>query len=111
MARGAKKISVFAALERRTDHTLYNLHLLRKFPVTLFAEKETLFVLKNEAYIKTHEGQTLSLIPLDRIENVMTKGLKWELDSPYMSLSNVALGNEVFISVTNGDLLVLLSTG
>jgi thiamine pyrophosphokinase len=109
-------IGVFGALGKRTDHLLYNLYLLARYPgrVTLESEKERLFVIREKHTLISHPGQTISLLPLNgAVKGVTTHGLQWELknaafDKQWMSLSNVCLGNEVEITLDQGDLLCCL---
>lgn len=111
------KMVVFGALEGRTDHTLYNLQLLTRYPevMAIQSEKETIFAITKPTKIACEIGQTISLLPLkDSPKGVTTKGLKWELNqatlhSSFMSLSNVCLKNSVEIDLNSGNLLCCLT--
>jgi len=111
-----KKIALFGALERRIDHALANLHVMRRFPdcVVIETENETVFALKGSKRISCHPGQTVSLIPLGPSpRGVTTKGLKWELhdatlDKNFFSLSNISLSSEFEITIAEGDLVCML---
>lgn len=112
-----EKITLFGALGNRTDHTLFNLILLSRYPGKLFLETEgeQLFVIDREVELDCFVGQVLSLLPLNGpVTGITTKGLKWELshrkmDKHFMGISNVCLKPKVKISVGKGDLLCCLN--
>ena len=112
-----KEITVFGALGGRTDHTLGNLILLSRYPGKVFLEtdRERMFVIDHQAELATHPGQLISLIPLNGpVKGIHTKELKWALkngtlDKQFIGLSNEALGEQVSISVKEGDLLCCLN--
>lgn len=109
----SRVLTVFGALGKRTDHMLFNVHLLSRYPGKLFFETlhERLFVIDTHTDLTCLEGQTISLIPLNGpVCGVTTQGLTWELsnarlDKYSMSLSNIALQKHVKIAVEEGDLL------
>jgi len=113
----SEKITIFGALEKRTDHALYNLHLIRRYPRKVFIESETevIFALEHPAELKCSVGQELSLIPLGTpATGVKTEGLKWELNGVtlnknFMSISNICLQNPVKVSLETGALLCRFS--
>lgn len=111
-----EKIAVFGALGKRTDHTLSNLHLLRRFPgkIVFETETETLFSIQGTQEIKTFPGQTLSLIQMGKACGITTKGLRWELnkanfDKYLYSLSNIAHGHSFQVTIEEGDLICCLN--
>lgn len=117
----AEKISLFAATGNRVDHTLVNLHFLRKLPVKLMieTENETIFALNplvtdKSFNIETLPGQTISILPIGKgATGVTTRGLKWELndatiDENFLSISNVSLSSSISISIKSGDILCFL---
>lgn len=117
--QGIERIGIFGALEKRTDHALYNLHLLQRFPRKVFfeTEYETIFALDGANEVHCTPGQTISLIPLGPSPHgVTTKGLKWELshatlDKNFMSISNVCQTSLIQVEIENGDLICCLSKG
>lgn len=111
-----KKITLFGALQKRTDHTLSNLHLIRRYPRKVFIENEieSLFAFDGAIDIKCEPGQTISFIQLgDPVRGVSSKGLKWELQDAsfnkyFFSLSNICLSDTVSITISEGDLICCL---
>ncbi|MBI2743844.1 MAG: thiamine diphosphokinase [Chlamydiales bacterium] len=114
---GAQKITVFGALGGRTDHTIFNVHLLSRYPNKLFFEsaEEKLFTIGKSTTLNCHVGQTISLLPLNGpVTGITTHGLKWELsdatlDKHFMGISNVALQEKVSIDAAEGDLLCVVN--
>lgn len=109
------RITLFSALEKRTDHTLANLYLLQRFAdkVIIEAELETIYAVQHKCSIACAVGQTISLIPLGECRGITTDGLKWKLsqarlNEKSMSLSNICLQNEITIAVDSGLLLCCL---
>lgn len=113
----AKKIGVFGAMEKRTDHALANLHLMRRLPekIIIETERETIFSIEGSHRFDCYKGQIISLIPIGSSPSgVTTKGLKWELqnatlDKHFISLSNVCQGSQFEISIGNGNLICCMS--
>lgn len=109
------KVVVYGALGGRLDHTLYNLNLLCRYPGRLYfeTENEVVFALDNKTVIPCFVGQTISLLPLGSVQDVTTRGLKWELhsqvfDKSFMSVSNICLNNSFEVQFSSGQLLCCL---
>lgn len=110
------RATLFCALKMRTDHSLYNLHLLSRYKnmLTIETDYEKLFFVEGNQTISCAPGQTISLLPLGMpAKGVSSEGLKWELkdvnfDSAFMSVSNVCLGESFRLSIGNGELLCFL---
>lgn len=111
-----KQMAVFGGLNKRLDHTLGNVYLLRRYPGRMVLESETerVFAIRGSAEISSYPGQIISLIPLGRpTQQVSSEGLRWELqdaclDENYFSISNEATGNCVSITVGIGDLICIV---
>jgi thiamine pyrophosphokinase len=111
-----QKIAIFGALEKRLDHALGNLHLLRRFPkkILIETENETILDLEDESLVLCTPGQVVSLIPFgSTAKGVTTRGLKWELsentlDKQFMSISNICLHSEFRVKIREGDLICCL---
>lgn len=113
-----EEMTIFGALQGRTDHALSNLLLLSRFPGKLFLESdsERLFFIDREVTLDVTPQQQISLIPFNGpASHVHTQGLKWELQGAtlhkhFFSISNEATQSQVRISFQEGDLLCCLNT-
>ncbi len=91
ISRGAKEITVTAALGGRIDHALANLHLLKfskdRGACTVLADKNS-FVTLIDAPQKfaRKPGYCLSLIPLTRCEHVFVSGVFYPLADAVMDI-------------------------
>ena len=116
IAKNAKKVVIFGALERRIDHSVYNLHLLQRYPGILWIESEyeSAFVINGHTEVKCFPKQVVSLLPLSEpVTGVTTKGLRWELnnttfDKNFMSISNVCLRESFTVDLLVGNILCCL---
>lgn len=118
LEQGFTKVHLFSSFGKRVDHSLYNIQLLRRYPKKLVLENQTdhSFVLREgRVRLTCAPGDVFSLIPLsDQVFEVLTVGMRWELDyqtlsAQCMSLSNEAIGDDVQIEVGQGDLLITKS--
>lgn len=111
-----EKITIFGALEKRLDHTLANLHLIRRYPRKIWIETETelIWAICDDFEMACKPGQIISFIPMgEPVIGVSSSGLKWELkeavlDKSFFSLSNVCLGSFIKMTLKRGDLIVCL---
>jgi thiamine pyrophosphokinase len=118
ISENVQEMTIFGALQGRTDHILGNLILLSRYPGKAFleSENERLFVIDEKASFATYPGQIISLIPLNGpVKGIHAKQLKWPLvnrtlDKQFIGISNEALETEVVISVGEGDLLCCINT-
>lgn len=109
------KLVIFCALERRTDHCIANLQLLRRYPgrLQIRSESEQIFCVKGNIRMATTPGKRLSLMSLGGpVRGVSSTGLHWELnnatfDANFFSLSNEARGDWVDLSIPEGDLICI----
>lgn len=62
----SSSVTLFGVLGKRTDHSVYNLTLLTRYPdqTTIESETEVLFAIRGTKIISTLPGQTLSLFQL-----------------------------------------------
>ena len=120
LGKGFDVFVMTSMLGRRTDHLLFNISLLVNLyrkgkDCTIIEEHEEIRLLESERKtFHVRSGDIVSLFPIDKIiYGVSTEGLKYELQgknlvsSSTLSLSNVALKNDVSISVKKGIVLVL----
>jgi len=111
-----KKLGIFGAMEKRVDHALSNLYLLRRLPgiAVIETDQETITYVTGNQSINCKQNQVISLIPLeDQVSGVTTRGLKWELNDvtltkDFFSLSNICLNSFFEINIQQGSLLCCL---
>ena len=112
-SKEADKITVFGALGLRTDHTLANLQVLRRYPQKVFfeSEQELVFSCAGSLEIPCQYGQTISFFSIgEPALGVNSKGLKWELRDAeigpaFFSFSNICLADAILLSIKQGDLI------
>jgi thiamine pyrophosphokinase len=112
------KITLFGALGKRGDHSLYNLSIVLNSEKNVFMETETeiIFAIRGtNNRIDCFPGQTISFLSIgNSATGINSRGLKWELSSSnqpnkeLMSLSNISLGLIVNVSIQKGTLLCFL---
>lgn len=117
--QGAETIDVLGALGGRWDHTLANVTMLampelRGRKVRLLAEKQALFLVRDQADLPGMHGDTLSLIPLSaQVHGVTTRGLLYPLADATLhrerarGISNVLLDPPGHVELRDGLLLVV----
>jgi len=103
----------------RSDFTLYNLHLLKRFAdrdVTLIDDFFRIFPARNGTALSgLAEGTLVSLVPLERTTGVTTQGLKWDLKNAVLepggleSASNRVRKNPARLRYKKGFLLWFVS--
>ena len=107
----------------RTDHMLFNWHLplLQDWPFRLCLVDATvvasLVTSRWPCRTDLEPGRTVSLLALDRVQGLCTRGLRYSLEratlqpGSTLGLSNVAAGGEAGVEVASGRLLVLVQRG
>ncbi|OJU79898.1 MAG: thiamine diphosphokinase [Chlamydia sp. 32-24] len=114
-----KNIVCFGALGNRTDHTLYNLFLLQRYPLLLkyiSEEEKVIAIPKGKHSFSCSKNQCISLLPLgNEVKGVTTNHLKWNLrdasmNASFMSLSNICLKEDFSIEIKEGILLCHFQT-
>ncbi len=102
---------------RRTDHTLWNLSLLRSFgdrlELRLIDDYCEIRLIRGRVRFRADLGQKLSLCPLDGpADGIETEGLRWPLRGESLvpgrrdGISNEVTASPVEIRVGRGDLLL-----
>ncbi len=102
---------------RRTDHTLWNLSLLRSFgdrlDLRLIDDYCEIRLIRGRVRFRADLGQKLSLCPLDGpADGIETEGLRWPLRGESLvpgrrdGISNEVTASPVEIRVGRGDLLL-----
>jgi thiamine pyrophosphokinase len=116
---GAMSIDVIGALGGRWDHTLANVAMLampelRGRKVRLLADRQALFLVRDQAELLGNHGDTLSLIPLTaEVRGITTRGLLYPLENATLyferarGISNVLLDPPGRVELSEGLLLVI----
>ena len=119
MVRKSTHITVVSGGGDRFDHVLGMVHSLASCALAvdttllIGTARVSYATYTKEFRINTQPGNTISLIPIGGASTVTTTGLQWELDHDTLQsfssrgVSNIATGESVSISVTDGSLAVI----
>ena len=119
IARQSTHITVVSGGGDRFDHVLAMVHSLASSALTvettllMGTARVSYATYTKEFRITTQPGNTISLIPIGGAATVTTTGLQWELNNDTLQsfvsrgVSNIATGESVSISVTDGSLAVV----
>jgi thiamine pyrophosphokinase len=109
-------ITVVAASGARMDHAIGNLAVLPKFYpdaiIRFVDDLGELWYVGHELELEAKKGDVISLIPLNRCEEIVTRGLRYSLEGETLELgvregtSNVVVSSPVSIKVKKGHLLL-----
>ncbi len=117
--RGARRITVLAALGGRPDQHLANVQLLshpalEERDVRMLHRGWEVFAIHRAARIEGRAGQTVSLLPMtERVDGIVTEGLYYPLRDealllgPARGVSNVMTGVEAVVTIRSGILLAM----
>ena len=114
---GVERAVLLGFTGRRTDHTLWNLSLLRTFgdrlDLRLIDDYCEIRLIRGRLRFRADLGQKLSLCPLDGpADGIETEGLRWPLRGESLvpgrrdGISNEVTASPVEIRVGRGDLLL-----
>ncbi len=88
--KGWKGVNIVWASGLRMDHTLNNLHSIKKYAsqlkITLLDDHSRVYPLNKQFKKWYPAGTKLSIIPFGMAKNVHSKGLKYELNHPELAL-------------------------
>jgi len=119
IARQSTHITVVSGGGDRFDHVLAMVHSLASCALTvdttllIGTARVSYATYTKEFRINTQPGNTISLIPIGGAATVTTTGLQWELANDTLQsfasrgVSNIATGDSVSISVTDGSIAVI----
>ena len=119
IARQSTHITVVSGGGDRFDHVLAMIHSIASCALTvdtslLIGTARVSYVSINKEFkLEAQTGDIVSLIPLGGAVTVTTTGLQWELNNDTLQsfasrgVSNIATGESVSISVTDGLLAVI----
>ena len=116
---GVRSAVLTGVTGRRTDHTLWNLSLLRTFGdrmrLRITDDYCHIHLIDGEVWFRADLGQLLSLSPLDgAARDVWTEGLRWRLAGDCLvpgerdGISNEVVSSPASVRVGEGDLLMIV---
>ncbi len=120
LKKGYSDFTFTNALGKRTDHLLFNISVMfsllkRGKKCRIIEQNEEIYITNNALKIKTEKGCTASVYPLSQTAVIEdSSGLKYPLKntrikkSSTLTLSNVALKNEIRIKVKSGTVLLIV---
>lgn len=116
--KGGKEVAVYGASGKEQDHFLGNLHTAYLFrnqlKIQFFDAFSTYFFIENTFEMSGVLGKMISLMPFPSAENIITKGLHWELGGETLSLTqrigtrNRADANTIRINYESGSVLLFI---
>ncbi len=116
--KGFKEVDVFGGSGGEMDHFLGNLTVAfqfkEKLKITFFDDESTYFFSPKSLVLKDCKGKMISLYPFPTTENIVTKGLNWELNNENLQLTqkigtrNFAVSEDVTLEFENGNLIVFV---
>lgn len=116
--KGLKNVDVFGGSGGEQDHFLGNLTVAFGFKnqmnIQFFDEFSEYYFIPKSFSIKSVKDKIISLYPFPLVENITTKGLKWELNNINANMTtdmltrNLAIEDELFIEYKKGDLLIFI---
>jgi thiamine pyrophosphokinase len=121
--RGAKHVEILGAIGDRIDHTLANIHLLRKalqhrIEARITSETQQVFLVDSSETIIGSKGLTVSFLPLtEQVEGISLTGFLYEIEDASMQIgktygiSNVVTSDQACVKVGKGILLAVLVHG
>ena len=116
--KGSKEVHFCGCFGRRFDHTLYHLHLLKKFSdnfskMIFWNETEKIYLAKNQVKISGEIGDRISFFSLDKkISIIEAHGLLYNLTNMTLelgemsSISNQFQNKEIQLKTNNEEILV-----
>jgi thiamine pyrophosphokinase len=115
--RGYRDIVLIGGGGGRIDHLMAIITLFSRNikPSEWFTSREHILYIEHDTEIPCTEGQTVSIFAANAKETVLsTEGLKWELskssvNGTFFSVSNTALGRELYIKMEKGAVLLILN--
>ena len=111
-----EKLFIIGATGLRDDHNFINMLLLNKFSselsISLVTNYYKIIVNKGKNIYPSQPNQQISILPLKRINQISTEGLKYELreaslDSDSRGISNIALHSEFMIESSDNVFVFL----
>ncbi|WP_265427083.1 thiamine diphosphokinase [Chryseobacterium sp. YIM B08800] len=118
LEKGFHNVDVFGGSGGEQDHFLGNLTVAFRFKdkmdIKFYDEFSEYYFIPESFIINDVKDKMISLYPFPVVENIKTKGLKWELDNVNANMTtdmltrNLAVENQVSIDYEKGDLLIFI---
>lgn len=118
LEKGFKNVDVFGGSGGEQDHFLGNLTVAFGFKnqlnIQFFDEFAEYYFIPKNFVINNVKDRIISLYPFPIVENIATKGLKWELNNINANVTtdmltrNLAVDDEVSIEYQKGDVLIFI---
>jgi thiamine pyrophosphokinase len=121
LSLGPERVFITGALGRRSDHSLFNVHLLFRVPrpgvpITIIGRHEEMFAARSPVLIHEMPGTVISLVPMSPVvQGVDLEGFEYPLKGEDLhrgtsrGLSNVLARPPGVIRFRAGDLLVIIN--
>lgn len=116
---GFKEVDIYGGSGGEMDHFLGNLTVAFQFKadlkITFYDDQSTYFFSPKSLVLNNCKGKMISLYPFPKAENIITKGLNWELENSTLELThkigtrNFAVSDEVTINFESGVLIVFIA--
>lgn len=116
LEQGRRRVIVFGATGRYSDHTLGNLSILRRYAasmrILLVDADFVIETVRGEIRFPARPGERISLLPFPSASGITTSGLLYALRNERLSFGvregtcNKAVARHVRISITRGALLL-----
>lgn len=116
---GIREITVVGALSLSADFSICNLMTALSLPrhvnIKFTDDSQDIYLLKKSLDLDGVMGKTISVIPLSPVENISTRGLKWEYSKQNLPLgfvngiSNIAESDSVNFTLDSGFCLVFVN--
>jgi len=121
LEKGFRHIDVLGGSGGEQDHFLGNLTVAYRFKdemeIRFYDEYSEYYFVPKNVSLKGIKGRMVSLYPFPIVDNIITKGLNWQLNGESASMTNrlltrnFAIEDEVSIEYERGDLLIFIGKG
>jgi thiamine pyrophosphokinase len=111
-----KEIAIFGFTSLRPDHSLNNFSVLKRYYKRLNIKfiDDTFFIefINKKISFSYRKNTLISLLPFPTARNIITKGLRYQLNNESLSLGkregtlNISNSEKISISFTSGDLIL-----
>jgi len=113
---GLNDIVIFGAISRRTDHTLNNFSVLKRYykilDLKIIDKKYDIFFIPQSIEFDYKTGEVVSLMPLPVATKIKTEGLMYALNGEPLEFGvregtlNISNSDKIKINFEEGDLLL-----